>query len=125
MAESQLPPGKKRYMITLTEKIKEKLADDMKYLGLPREAFSLFVDEMMQEGLAPLFGEMANRKRKGGNISLAEIFALCHKQLERAKDEMGTLEKSENLGAVCSCGWSGTIPDENTPFYCPNCGKKA
>lgn len=59
---------------------------------------------------------------------------LSYEDLEELDDESTALvlrrlaEKGMLLSEVPGDGWVARlkiIPDENTPFYCPNCGKKA
>lgn len=82
MAKSQIPEGKKRYQVTLTEDSVTRLHGVLARLNLPKSTMSTMLDE----ALTGMVGNMEKWLDKG-NVTITDLFLAIGEQVEKLNEE--------------------------------------
>lgn len=77
---------KKRHQIFLTEENFQSMKDDFKALGLPPSAMSALIDDWLIK-FAPTLHKMADRKRKGEQLTFEELLGDLFGEMSKAMKE--------------------------------------
>lgn len=82
MSKTNLGPGKKRYMFTLTEAQMERTQALMKELKLPAAMLSSLLDEAVG-----LFEKQLTTLKNTGGFTMRDLFSMVGEQMESLEEE--------------------------------------
>lgn len=86
-----IPPGKKRYTLTLTQKNMEGIQAYFEEKNIPRSTVSVMVDELIRDALRTMQELEAAQARQGRPVELGDLFTVMGGIMTDKTDEQKKL----------------------------------
>jgi len=99
MAKSNIPEGKKRYQVTLTQATVEDFQKMAKEMGIPFSVMSQILDESLQKVTSSI-----KKFRERGSATFADLFHVIGEEMDKIQNEVvqeEEINKKENLCPKC------------------------